>query len=384
MTTPHPARFRALDLSMGWAGPLLGAMLAEMNFDVVKIEDTRNFDWWRGPLNIAAPELRPIERSPTFNTVNRGKRGITLDLTDPRGVEIVKRLAAHADVAIENFVPGVMARLGLSWEVLAAVNPRLVMVSMPSFGAGGPESDARGYGNTVEAMAGVTSLNRYYDDPQPYTMSNALGDPVGGLSGTLAVLAALHERERTGRGQLVEIAQVEAVVPFLADRIIEYQFTGRVPAPLGNRHPDYAPHGIYRCAGDDAWLALAAETQEQWHGLVDALALGGLAVTVVNPTFAQKVVLTAYADTATAVCVGFGGVLGWRMLDAMARGAAKDARRLAFEVGLVMSVLVNLKQATVVLFALVIGAIAIIGTAATTTTHMTVQFTGRGIAINDR
>jgi crotonobetainyl-CoA:carnitine CoA-transferase CaiB-like acyl-CoA transferase len=277
MTTPHPSRFRALDLSMGWAGPLLGALLAEMNFDVVKIEDTRNFDWWRGPLNIAAPELRPIERSPTFNTVNRGKRGITLDLTNPRGVEIVKRLAAHADVAIENFAPGVMARLGLSWEALAAVNPRLVMVSMPSFGAGGPESDARGYGNTVEAMAGVTSLNRYHDHPQPYTMSNALGDPVGGLNGTLAVLAALHERERTGRGQLVEIAQVEAAIPFLADRIIEYQFTGRVPEPRGNRHSDYAPHGIYRCEGDDAWLALAAETEEQWRGLIDALALGGLA-----------------------------------------------------------------------------------------------------------
>ncbi|MGH7948450.1 MAG: CoA transferase, partial [Candidatus Binataceae bacterium] len=200
MTTSRSPRFRALDLSMGWAGPLVGALLAEMGFDVVKVEDTRNFDWWRGPLNIAAPELRPIERSPTFNTVNRGKRGITLDLADSRGVEIVKRLAAHADVLIENYAPGVMERFGLSYDVLAAANPRLVMVSMPSFGTGGPESDSRGYGNTVEAMAGVTTLNRYHDAEQPYTLSNALGDPVGGLNGALGVLAALHERERTGHG----------------------------------------------------------------------------------------------------------------------------------------------------------------------------------------
>lgn len=297
MSIARSLRFRALDLSMGWAGPLVGALLAEMGFDVIKVEDTRNFDWWRGPLNIAAPELRPIERSPTFNTVNRGKRGITLDLASPRGVDIVKRLAAHADVVIENYAPGVMERFGLSYEVLAAVNPRLVMVSMPSFGTGGPESDARGYGNTVEAMAGVTTLNRYHDHEQPYTLSNALGDPVAGLNGTLAVLAALHEREHTGRGQLIEIAQVEAAIPFITNSLIEYQFTGRLPTPRGNRHAEYAPHGIYRCAGDDAWLALAAETEEQWHRLVDALSLARLAH---DPRFADLAARKANEDALDA------------------------------------------------------------------------------------
>ncbi|MGH7865921.1 MAG: CaiB/BaiF CoA transferase family protein, partial [Candidatus Binataceae bacterium] len=174
---------------------------------------------------------------------------------------------------------------GLSYQVLAAVNPRLVMVSMPSFGTGGPESDSRGYGNTVEAMAGVTTLNRYDDAEQPYTLSNALGDPVAGLNGTLAVLVALHERERTGRGQLVEIAQVEAAIPLITGALLEYQFTGQLPAPRGNRHPKYAPHGIYRCAGDDAWLALAAETDEQWRGLLGALSLDSLAG---DPRFADQ------------------------------------------------------------------------------------------------
>jgi crotonobetainyl-CoA:carnitine CoA-transferase CaiB-like acyl-CoA transferase len=279
MTTVFEKKIRVLDLSMGWAGPLAGQMLAEMGAQVIKVEDTHYFDWWRGSLSMAPPEAQPIERAATFNTTNRGKLGVTLDLLNPRGIELVKRLVAHSDILIENYSPGVMERFGLTYEILAPLNPRLIMISMPSFGYGGPETFSRGYGNTVEAMAGVTGLARYHDSDQPYTLSNALGDPVGGLTGTFGILAALHEREKTGRGQWIELAQVEGVIPLLAGPILEYQLTGKVPAPRGNRHPEFAPHGIFRCAGGEehAWIALAAHSDDQWRALARALGLENLA-----------------------------------------------------------------------------------------------------------
>lgn len=277
MMTPLGGKIRVLDVSMGWAGPLASQVLAEMGAEVIKVEDTQYIDWWRGSLSMGPPELQVHERAPTFNSANRGKLGVTLDLRNPRGIEIVKRLAAISDIVIENYSPGVMARFGVDWDVLHPLNPRLVMLSMPSFGYGGPETSSRGYGNTVEAMAGVTTLNRYHDAEQPYTLSNALGDPISGLTGAFAALVALHERERTGRGQWIELAQVEAAIPLLAEPIIEHQLTGSEPRARGNRHPEHAPHGIYRCAGDESWIAISAATDEQWRALAAVLGRGDLA-----------------------------------------------------------------------------------------------------------
>jgi crotonobetainyl-CoA:carnitine CoA-transferase CaiB-like acyl-CoA transferase len=277
MTTVFDGKVRVLDLSMGWAGPLVGQMMAEMGAEVVKVEDTEHFDWWRGSLSVAPPEMQPIERASVFNTANRGKLGVTLDLANPRGVELVKRLAAVADILIENYSPGVMDRFGLDYATLAAINPRLIMISMPSFGSTGPQCKARGYGNTVEAMAGVTGLAGYEDSEQRYTLSNALGDPVGGLHGTFALMAAWHERSRTGRGQWIELAQVEALIPFVGEAIIESQFTGKAPPARGNRHREHAPHGIYKCSGDNAWLALACEGDGDWRAAAAALGVAHLA-----------------------------------------------------------------------------------------------------------
>jgi len=278
MKTIFDGKLRVLDISMGWAGPLAGQMFAEMGAEVIKVEDTHHFDWWRGSLSMAPPEMHPIERSAVFNSANRGKRGVTLDLASPRGIEILKRLVKLSDILIENFSPGVVDRLGLGYESVRAINPRLIMISMPSFGSDGPERNARGYGNTVEAMAGVTGLAGYHDGSgQRYTLSNALGDPVGGLHAVFALMVAIRERERTGRGQLIELAQVEALIPFVAEEILDYQFTGRVPSARGNRHREHAPHGIYRCAGDDNWIALACQSDDQWRSLAAALGLERIA-----------------------------------------------------------------------------------------------------------
>jgi crotonobetainyl-CoA:carnitine CoA-transferase CaiB-like acyl-CoA transferase len=263
-------KLRALDLSMGWAGPLVTQMLAETpGVEVIKVEDTHNFDWWRGSLSMAPPEMQPAERSPTFNTANRGKRGVTLDLSHPRGVEILKQLIKLSDLLVENFSPGVMQRLGLDWTVVSALNPRMIMMSMPAFGSDGPEANCRGYGMTMEAMAGVTGLCAYHDCERPYMLENALGDPVTGLNGTFAILSALWERRRTNRGQHIEIAQVEGVIPLIGPQLVEYQVTGEPPRRHGNRHPQYAPHGIYRCSGEDNWIALAIRTDEEWQRLIE-------------------------------------------------------------------------------------------------------------------
>src|ERR1700731_133123 len=277
MNSIFDGKLRVLDISMGWAGPLVGQMFAEMGADVIKVEDTHHFDWWRGSLSMGPPEMQPIERASVFNTANRGKRGITLDLANARGIEILKRLIEVSDILVENFSPGVMDRLGLGYESVSAINPRLIMISMPSFGSDGPESNARGYGNTVEAMAGVTGLTGYHDgDGQHYTLSNALGDPVAGLHGVFALMVALRERERSGRGQWVELAQVETLIPFVTEGILENQFTGKAPMRRGNRHREFAPHGLYRCGGTDDWIAIACESDAEWRSLAKALALDHL------------------------------------------------------------------------------------------------------------
>lgn len=263
--------FRTLDLSMGWAGPLVSEILAEMGAEVIKVEDTRYFDWWRGSLSIAPAEMQPIERAAPFNTANRGKLGVTLNLNDPRGVAILKKLIESSDVMLENFSPGVMHRMGLSYAEVAKINPRLIMCSLPAFASDGPEAQYRGYGMTIEAMSGVTGICGYHDSEQPYTLANALGDPVSGLHGALGVLAALRERQRTGRGQLVEVAEVETAVPFMAEAIIDYQLSGRIAGKTGNRHPRFAPYGIYRCADEDSWIAISVENEAQFSALIAAL-----------------------------------------------------------------------------------------------------------------
>jgi crotonobetainyl-CoA:carnitine CoA-transferase CaiB-like acyl-CoA transferase len=143
-------------------------------------------------------------------------------------------------------------------------------------------------------MAGVTGLTGYHDgDGQRYTLSNALGDPVGGLNGVFALMVALRERERTGRGQLIELAQVESLIPFVADAILEFQFTGKVPAARGNRHREHSPHGIYRCAGENNWIALVCEFDEQWRSLASALGLERIAD---DPRFAIALARKANED----------------------------------------------------------------------------------------
>jgi crotonobetainyl-CoA:carnitine CoA-transferase CaiB-like acyl-CoA transferase len=263
----RPGALRVADLSMGWAGPLVTLNLAAMGADVIKVESHTHFDWWRGsrpPGDGAGMGLH--ERSHVFNTANRGKRGITLDLSTPRGRNLAIELIGTADLVVENYGAGILEKLGLTYEVLSARNPSLVMLRQPGFGSDGPEGGYVAFGNTIEGMSGLSSLVGYEDGP-PMMLSNATGDPVSGLVGTVAALAGLAARARDGRGRLIECAQLEGFLPMVAEGLIEYQLSGEVPARRGNRRPGSVPSGAYHL-GDDRWVVLEVQTDEQFAALI--------------------------------------------------------------------------------------------------------------------
>jgi crotonobetainyl-CoA:carnitine CoA-transferase CaiB-like acyl-CoA transferase len=223
---------------------MVGYILAAMGADVIKVESIPTSTGGAVPPAWRRPGLALIERSHVFNTTNRGKRGLCLNLATPRGRELALRLMDHADVVVENYGAGVLEKLGLGYDVVSARNPRATMVRLPGFGSTGPEAAYLSFGNTIEGMSGLTSVLGYEKGP-PMMMSNALGDPVSGLNGTLAVLAAVRAHHRDGRGRLVECSQLEGFLPLVSESLIEYQASGQLPPRRGNRRPGSTVSGRF-------------------------------------------------------------------------------------------------------------------------------------------
>lgn len=252
---------RVLDFSWVWAGPLLGAILADMGAEVIKVESRKRLDAMR----MTADNVeRDPEKDPMFHSVNRGKLGVTVNITHPRGADLVKRLAAVSDVVVENFSAGVMERRGLGQEQLRAINPRLIVISLSGAGQNGPLRDLVSYAPSLAAVGGLESLVGY---PGERVLGQQLGvaDPNASLHGAVAVLAALYHRERTGEGQYIDLSQLEALVSTLGEAILEYTMAGNVLETTGNHHPTMAPHGNYRCAGPDAWVSIAVDSEGEWR-----------------------------------------------------------------------------------------------------------------------
>ncbi|WP_041960741.1 CaiB/BaiF CoA transferase family protein [Bradyrhizobium japonicum] len=263
---------RVIDFSMGWAGPLCARTLADLGADVIKIEAIQYPDWFRGvDRRPAYVNSQMYEKRVRFCVLNRNKRGITLDLKRPQGLAIAKRLVAGADVAIDNFSVDVLAKLGLGYDVLRTLNPRLVMMSMSAFGADSVYRDCRAYGSTLEQGSGLPGVIGP-PEGQPVMSHTAFGDPVGGLNGCAAVLVALLHARNTGQGQFIDLAQIECMMPFVAPWIAPHSIDGNSPRRYGNRHPQFVPHGCFRCAGEDNWIVVAATDQDMWHRL--ALLIG--------------------------------------------------------------------------------------------------------------
>lgn len=262
---------RIVDLTMGWSGPLATRHLADMGAEVIKIEACKYPDWWRGwehtTESLAANEH---EKGPAFNEINRNKLGVAIDLTRPEGRDLALRMVERADAVIENQATGVMTKLGLSYEDLREVNPELIMLSLPGFGTTGPWSAYRAYGSTVEHCAGLPLLSGEENGP-PVQLHVAYGDACGGLHAVSALLVALFHRKRTGKGQRVDLAQVECMLQLGAHGPITYGLTGEAPPRTGNRHPTFVPHGCFACTEPDSWLIVSIQDGRQWRALCEAL-----------------------------------------------------------------------------------------------------------------
>ena len=271
---------RVLDLSWVWSGPMVAAALADLGAEVIKVEHRGRLDNSRlrgRPVVGACLDGPPEEISPYVHQVNRGKLSVTADMKHPDGARLLRDLAARCDVVIENLSPGVLDRNGLGWEQLSRRDERLVMLSMSTIGRDGPLSGMRGYAPVMTSFAGLEQLVGYPDDPAVGMMTLALGDPTSGSHALVALLAALLERERSGRGQHLDFSQTEALVALMAEPLAERQLTGRDPAARGMAHPSMAPHGHFPCRGEDRWIAIAVAEDAEWQALAAALGARELA-----------------------------------------------------------------------------------------------------------
>ena len=274
------AGIRIIDLTMAWAGPMAVRFLSDLGADAIKIEVAHHMDRWRGgtfaqrgteryPNN--DPGSEPWNRSSFFNTQNRNKKSLALNLKTDEGKEIFRALVAEADIVAENFSAGAMGRLGLDYPTLQAINPALIMLSMPALGRTGPESGYIAHGPTIEELAGTTFLQGYAGGPPQASGGFAWGDPIAGMYGAAAAMAALKQRQVTGEGQHVDLSHLEAGVTFNFDAVLEYTLTGEVTPRLGNRDRLWAPQGIYPCAGEDRWIAISVTSDGCWDSLKDAM-----------------------------------------------------------------------------------------------------------------
>ncbi len=257
---------RVVDLSAFWAGPYATSILSDLGADVVKVESIQRPDGMRFAGAVRNEQL--WEWSPVFHGANPGKRDVTLRLDHAKGLELLKRLIADADVVVENFSARVMPGFGLDEETVRALNPRVLFLRMPAFGLDGPWKDRAGFAMTVEQVSGLAWVTGYEDMP---LVVRGSCDPVGGVHAVFALGLALEERRRTGRGQVVEVPLVEPALNIAAEQVIEHSAYGVLLGRSGNQMPHAAPQGLFETAGPGEFLALSVTNDVEWRGLCRAL-----------------------------------------------------------------------------------------------------------------
>jgi crotonobetainyl-CoA:carnitine CoA-transferase CaiB-like acyl-CoA transferase len=262
------AGVRVVDFSVFWAGPTCTQTLAAWGADVVKIESFLKPDGAR--VTTRKPDdPRWWEHSALFHPNNQGKRSIAVDLTLEEGREIARRLLASADLVVENFTPRVMEQFGLDWDAVHVLNPRVVMLRMPAFGLDGPWRDRPGFATTMEQLSGMCWTTGFPDGPP--VNPGGVGDPIAGTHAALAAVVALEQRDRTGDGVLVEAPLIEPALNLSAEAVLEASAYGVVLERIGNRSRTAAPQGVYPARGDDQWLAISIESDDQWRAFAGVL-----------------------------------------------------------------------------------------------------------------
>ncbi len=264
------AGIRVVDLTMVWAGPFGTRLLGDYGAEVIKVEGPGQWDLLRGLGGIPRTVDRWYNRAAYFNHNNRNKYSAAIDLRQEAGRDLLLQLLAKSDVLVENYRANVMDNLGLSFEEVRAVNPRIVYVSMPGHGKTGPEAHYVTYGTNVEQLAGLVSVSGY-EGGEPLKTGFSYGDPTAGLAVPAAVALGLRQRNRTGEGVHIDLAQRENLTGFVGEYLVDYSMNRELRAPAGNTHPHFAPHGVYPSGGEDRWITIACETDEQFGGLCRAM-----------------------------------------------------------------------------------------------------------------
>ena len=279
MTAPL-AGLRVIELARILAGPWAGQTLSDLGADVIKVEAPEGDDTRRwGPPFIDREQDRSAAY---FHATNRGKKSVTVDFRTPGGQETVRRLVTGADVVIENFKVGGLAKYGLDYAALSALNPRLIYCSITGFGQTGPYAHRAGYDFIIQGMAGLMSVTGE-PDGQPQKVGVAVTDIFTGVYAATAILAALHQRGTTGRGQHIDMALLDVATSIMANQAMNFLATGTAPRRMGNAHPNLAPYAVFDCA--DGWIILATGNDAQYRRLCTLLRLPGM---VAAPEFATN------------------------------------------------------------------------------------------------
>jgi len=256
---------RILDFTWAWAGPHATLLLALLGAEVIKVESRRRLDHTRLRSLMTGPTMTSPDHSVIFNDLNIRKLSLTLNLSQPKAVEIAKRVAQISDVVTQNMRPGVMDRLGLGYDDLKAVKPDIIMLSSSAVGSSGPERTYTGYAPTFAAMGGHAYITGHLDG-SPMPLSGAVDLRVGTTS-AFAILAALYYRARTGKGQHIDLSSTEAVSALIGHVFMDYSMNGRVQTRAGNRDHLMAPHNCYPCLGDNRWVSIAVACEDEWDAL---------------------------------------------------------------------------------------------------------------------
>ncbi len=278
-----------LDLSRVLAGPYCTMVMADLGARVIKIEKPGEGDDSRAIGPFVGSE------SAYFASINRGKESIALDLKDANDRALFEALLKSADVLVENYRPGVMARLGYGWPALHALNPRLIVAAASGFGQTGPEAHKAAYDMVVQAMGGIMSVTGHPGGP-PTRVGTSIGDITAGLFAAIGITAALHDRASTGLGQFVDVAMFDGQIAILENAVARTTTTGIPPGPLGARHPSITPFAAYQC--QDTPIVIAAGNDALWAALLDALDLAALKA---NPRFVSNALRTDAADSIATI-----------------------------------------------------------------------------------
>lgn len=289
---------KVLDLSRVLAGPWCTQILADFGADVVKVEapgrgdDTRA---WGSPIAALDPSRKVAGESAYYLSTNRNKRSLAVDLADPRGADLIRKLAAEADIVVENFKVGGLKRYGLDYQTLSAINPRLIYCSITGFGQDGPYADRPGYDFVAQAMGGMMSITGEADGP-PIKTGVAVADLSTGLYATISILMALRHAERTGQGQHIDCSLLDTQLAMLANQGSSYLVSGQSPSRMGNTHPTVVPYQVFDAA--DGPMVVAVGNDGQFAILCRVLGVAELAS---DPRFATNVNRIAHRDALEAV-----------------------------------------------------------------------------------